>query len=432
MGSSSGVAPWLGLAAGLVLVAAAILAPLLTGWEVHSRFSAPEGFPPWQGWLDPRVGPGTLPALVIAALVVTRGASLAQRLPFARLAVATFLASLAWLVSLATIDGTSGISGVLGEPNEYLETARSVHDVPVFLGEFVDRVPLDAADNWPVHVSGHPPGMTLFFVFLARIGLGGDLAAGLVVTVLAATIVPAVLVTLRALDADEVGRRAAPYLVLTPAALLLAVSADAVMAAVAAWGLAALALAASRSLWWSVPSGLLLGSLVLLSYGLGLFGCLALAVLFTARSWRPLLPTALVALAVPLSLAPFGYWWPEGFTVLRERYWDGVASLRPASYWLWADLALVVATVGPWATAGLARLRDLPRAPLALVVGALAAMVVADLSLMSKAEVERIWLPFMPWLTLAVVALPKRWRGPALVGQACWTLLLAHLVNTGW
>ncbi len=424
--------PGLGLVAGLLLVAAAVLVPRLSGWEVHSRFSAPHGFPPWQGWLDPRVGPGTLPSVLVAATVVACGSTLARRLSFAWLAIAAFLTSLAWLVSLALIDGTAGVSGVLGVPNEYLGTARSVHDVPAFLDGFVDRVPLHAADNWPVHVSGHPPGMTLFFVALARTGLGGDLAAGLVVTVLAATIVPAVLVTLRALDAEEVGRRVVPFLVLTPAALLLAVSADAVMATVAAWGLAALALAATRSLWWCLPAGLLLGGLVLLSYGLGLAGCLALAVLVAARSWRPLLPTALVALAVPLSLAPFGYWWPEGFTVLRERYWDGVASLRPASYWLWADLALLVATVGPWASAGLSRLRDLPRAPLALVVGALVAVLVADLSLMSKAEVERIWLPFMPWLTLAADALPRAWRRPALIGQACWTLLVAHLLFLGW
>ena len=76
---------------------------------------------------------------------------------------------------------------------------------------------------------------------LVRLGLGGALAAGLVVTLLAATTPVAVLVTLRVLGAEPLARRAAPFLVLAPAAIWQAVSADAVFAAVAAWGLAALA-----------------------------------------------------------------------------------------------------------------------------------------------------------------------------------------------
>ena len=38
---------------------------------------------------------------------------------------------------------------------------------------------------------------------------------------------------------------------------------------------------------WSVVAGLLLGTCVMLSYGLPLLGPLALAVLFLARAWRP-------------------------------------------------------------------------------------------------------------------------------------------------
>ena len=37
-------------------------------------------------------------------------------------------------------------------------------------------------------------------------------------------------------------------------------------------------------------------------------------------------------------------------------------------------------------------------------------VVVADLSLMSRAEVERIWLPFVPWLLVGCALLPDRWR----------------------
>jgi hypothetical protein len=59
-------------------------------------------------------------------------------------------------------------------------------------------------------------------------------------------------------------------------------------------------------------------------------------------------------------------------------------------------------------------------------------VVVADLSLMSKAEVERIWLPFVPWLVLAVAVLPPGWRRGALAAQAGSALALQHLLWTPW
>jgi methylthioxylose transferase len=51
---------------------------------------------------------------------------------------------------------------------------------------------------------------------------------------------------------------------------------------------------------------------------------------------------------------------------------------------------------------------------------------------MSKAEVERIWLPFVPWLLLATVCLPARWQRPALAAQVVTALLVQHLVVTNW
>ena len=111
------------------------------------------------------------------------------------------------------------------------------------LQEYVARIPYAAApDNWPVHVAGHPPGALLFFVALVRIGLGGGLAAGLVVDARwRPRTAVAVLVTLRALGAEARGppRRAVPGA--RPGRDLHGVSADAMFAAVAAWGLAALA-----------------------------------------------------------------------------------------------------------------------------------------------------------------------------------------------
>ena len=59
-------------------------------------------------------------------------------------------------------------------------------------------------------------------------------------------------------------------------------------------------------------------------------------------------------------------------------------------------------------------------------------MLTATLSQMSRAEVERIWLPFVPWLLLSTALLPERWRRPALALQLVAALLLQTLLYTGW
>ncbi|MGZ4488270.1 MAG: hypothetical protein ACXVW1_10100 [Nocardioides sp.] len=431
---------WTGLVALVLLVVAAAVVPPLTGWEVHARSRGPE-LPPIHGWFDPRVGPGTVPALLLALAAWRWGTDLADRLPWRRLLVTAYAAGLAWMLALAHVEGTAGISHVLGNPYEYLRTARSVTSVHTLLVEYVDRIPGSAPDNWPTHVAGHPPGAVLFFVLLDRLGLGGDYAAGIVVTLLAATTAVAVLVTLRILGAEESGRRAAPYLVLGPAAVFMAVSADAVFAAVAAWGLASLARAATSTGWagvvrWAVPAGLLLGYACLMSYGLPLLGLLAVAVLVLARTWRPLPVAAVAALVVVLVFALGGFRLWEAYPVLRARYYAGIAAVRPSSYWTWGDLAALGVCAGPVLGAGLGRLvglgREAGREVRWLAGAAVASVLLADATLMSKAEVERIWLPFVPWLLLSTALLPDRWRRPTLGLQLVAALLLEHLCYTSW
>jgi hypothetical protein len=438
------LAPWAGLLAGLLLVVAAVVVPLATGWQVHARSDRADttgAVPPLHGFWNPRLGPGFLPAVVIAMLGWRYAADLAARLPWRRLLLVSYAVGLAWLLSLALVDGPVGISHVLGHGYEYLGTARTVYDVPALLDGFVARIAIDHPDHWVPHVAGHPPGALLFFVALVRLGLGGDLQAGLAVTAIAASTAPTVLWTLRTLGAEAAARRAAPFLVLGPAAIFMAVSADAVFAAVAAWALAALAVAATgRSrgamVAWSVAAGLLLGCCVMLSYGLVLLGPLALAVLVIARSWRPLPIAAAGALAVVLAFAAYGFSWWEAYPVLRERYWAGLAADRPAAYWLWGDLAALLISAGPLLGASLAALvagwRRAGRVVVLLVSAAAVAIAVADLSRMSKAEVERIWLPFVPWLLLSTAGLPERWRRPGLVLQMATAIVVETLLYTTW
>ncbi len=389
----------------------------------------------------PKLAWVSLLTLTIAGLGWRYAEVLATRLSWRGLLLTSYAVGLAWLLALALVDGEEGITRVLGNPYEYLETARDTDDVGRMLDTYVDRIPYAAQDNWVTHVAGHPPGALLFFVGLVRLGLGGDLQAGLVVTAIAASIAPAVLVTVRALGAEEIARKAAPFLVLTPAAVFLAVSADAMFAAVAAWGLAALALAATsaarwRMVAWSVLAGLLLGWCVLLSYGLPLLGLLAIAVLLSARSWLPLPIAAAAALAVVLGFAAAGFAWWDAYPVLVDRYHDGVAADRPFSYWVWGNLAALLLCAGPLLAAGLAQLgttaRRADRTIVLLVSAAAAAVVIADLSGMSKSEVERIWLPFVPWLTLSLALLPDRWRRWGLGLQLLTALLLQHLLYTSW
>lgn len=436
------IAPWVGLGTALVLVTLAVLLPRLLDWQVYSNaHPSPDDVAPLHALWDPGVGVGTVPALLIAGLGWRYAIPWAERLRWGQLLAASYAVGLGWFLALAYVDGSSGISRVLGNPYEYLPTARNVHDIPAMLSTYISRIPYASPDNWVTHVAGHPPGTLLFFVILDRGGLGSDWAAGMVVTLIAATTSIAVLVALRALGAEGVARRAAPFLVLGPAAVWTAVSTDALFAAVAAWGLAALAVGATRGsrrakVAWSVLAGLLLGYCMMMSYGLPLLGLLAVAVLWAARSLLPLLAAAVAAAAVVLAFAAGGFALWEALPVLQQRYWDGIAADRPASYWMWANLAVLCISAGPVLGAGLGRMVALGRRverPVPLLVGAAAAAVLlADASRMSKGETERIWLPFVPWLLLSAAVLPPKWRKAGLGLQVAVALVVQHLLYTTW
>lgn len=442
--SGPGFGPWAGLVAAVLLIGAAMLLPRLLGWDVHTHVSPQDPFPPLHAEWDVKAGVGTLPAIGLAVLAVLYAGRVAELLPWRRLLVVAYAAALAWLLALAFVDGPDGITRVLGNPYEYLPTARATDDITALLGEYVTRIPYAAEDNWVTHVAGHPPGALLVFVLLDRVGLGGDLSAGLVVTLAAASTCVAVMVTLRVLGAEHHARRALPFLVFGPAAIWMAVSADALFAAVAAWGLAALAVGAATrgraGVAWSAVAGVLLGYCVMMSYGLPLLGLIAVAILVAARAWLPLPVAVMTAGTVVLAFAAGGFRLWEAYPVLQQRYWDGIAADRPASYWLWANFAALLLCAGPFLGAGLGRLATLRRADLTgpartvalLVSGATAAILVADASRMSKAEVERIWLPFVPWLLLSAALLPERWRRVGVAVQVVSALVLQHLLYTSW
>jgi hypothetical protein len=429
-------------AIGFVLLATAV--GFLTGArnygaDLFSRAAPRFGEYPVLGDLYPRVGPGSVFAVMIAAATVAWGPSLAERLRWRTLLGVGYLTSVAWIFTLALVDGwRRGIAHQLASGGEYLGTANKVTDIPHFLQTFASRILDFQPDSWPTHVSGHPPGATLVFVWLSRIGLGGGGAAGVVCVLAGAAVTVAVPVTVAVLGRKDLARAAVPFLALLPGAIWLGVSADAMFAGVTAGGVALFAAGASRGgRLLCVLGGAVLGFGIFLSYGLLLMAPIALAVVLATRNWRALWYAVPGALAVVAVFALAGFWWVEGYHLVVERYYQGIASHRPYWYWVWADLACLTLAVGP-VIAGLRRVDFLtglrrPAEPVdALVRGAALAVLTATLSGLSKAEVERIWLPFAVWLVLAAVSLPVASRRWWLAAQAGTALVVQHVILTTW
>ncbi|WP_103501238.1 hypothetical protein [Streptomyces sp. SM14] len=414
-------------------------------------------WPPLMADWDPHWGPGTPAAALVAAAVVGYGPVLAARLSWRAVLPAAWLAAMAWTWSLALIDGwRDGVVARLDNRHEYLAAIDRFDDIPAALSGFTGHILIDSPDNWPTHVAGHPPGATLTFVLLDRIGLSGAGWAGAFCITVGASACVAVLVAVRALCGATQARRAAPFLVLAPAAVWMGTSADAYFAAVAAWAVALFALAVvGRSRWWAAAGGVLFGLAVNLSYGLTLMAVIGAGVLLLGRRGvlrRPSLLLFLLAgiAVVPLVFTLAGFHWWEAYHLLVDRYHQGAGGVRPYGYWVWANLACAVLAVGLATVAGLRRagatLIERRRnalgepepggasgrwARLAVLVGfALLAILIADLSGMSKAETERIWLPFLLWLLPACAFLPRAraW----LTAQAVLALLVNHLLLTSW
>ena len=437
----------LAVAAAGVLVAAATAVGLYLnrpGSGVVIFVSAPPLFADWL----PHVGAGSVFAVLVAVAVVLHGPVLAAHLPWRRALGVGYLASLAWIFSLAMVDGWSrGFAGHLTIPQEYLHEVPGITDIPRMLREFSSRILDFQPDSWTTHVSGHPPGATLVFVWLDRIGLHGGAWAATAVVLVGSLVAVAVPATVALLGRAEAARAVLPFAVLTPGAVWIGVSADGLFAGTTATGLALLALSAkgfAGGRRYAIPAGLasgvLLGFGIFLSYGLVLLGVLAVAVAVLGRQWRAAALAIAAALAVVGLFAWAGFWWLDGYHLVVERYYQGVALVRPYSYWVWADLAAVTVALGPAVVAALRRglagafpRRGLLADPVLLLgLAALLAVVFADVSGLSKAETERIWLPFGVWLLPLTALLPRPGRRWWLAAQAATALAVNHLLLTGW
>jgi hypothetical protein len=398
------------------------------------------------GWWDVHVGWGSLPAAVIGLAAVLWGPGLAQRLPWRALTLVVWVTSAAWAFSLAMVDGWQrGFAGRLTARHEYLRQVPAVTDIPNALHSFSRRILDFRPDSWITHVSGHPPAALLTFVWLDRIGLGGGARAGALCLLVGSSAATAIMTALRAVSDEPTARPAAPFVAVAPTAIWIAVSADGYFAGVAAWGIALLALAVTGSVrlpaLTAVAAGLLLGWAIFLNYGLTLMALPALAVLLAGSPRRAVLSTLVLAVvgasAVTAVFAWFGFWWPDGYALVQQRYWQGIANDRPFQYWSWGNLAAVTCAIGFGSVAGLSKAFDLQALRRRsgvhlLVLTVLLAIIAADLSMLSKAEVERIWLPFTVWLTAAPALLSASSHRWWLAANVVGALVLNHLIYTNW
>ena len=438
------VSPWLW---AIVLIAVTVL------WGRHLQRTTPQiflgasplvGRDPVDGW-DWRFGWGLVGAAAVAGIVVLatyRGWW--WQMSIRLVIVATSLAAGVFAVLLAATDGRDGLLYGAGHSTEYLVNLDIAPPAGTFLRGFVEHI-----GRYSVHVRGHPPGFILVLKAIDAVGMRGAWpVVGL--SMLATMLLPAaVLVAVKATAGDEWVRRCAPLGIVAPYALWQVTSADAVYTAVGAWGVSACVLGLRQVRWraaaWGTLGGTLLGLLLFLTYGGATFILTPLVPIVVA--WRRgalgVLPTVAAAVGaggvVTTVFALFGFWWFDGAAETRRQYWAGTAQFRPLTYFALANLAVAIIAIGPIGFDGLVRLcrqrRALP--PIApLVIGAALALAASHFSQYTRAEVERIWLLFYPWLLVGgglVIANDKRRLAAVAVAvQAATAVVLQAALVSKW
>lgn len=363
-----------------------------------------------------------LPALV-GAVVVGIGPPVARCISWVALPLAAGLAASVWTLSLAASDGWRRVSEPLTTRHEYEPFAARIGGAGTFVRHFVERLP-----GTPIHVQGHPPGAALVPWALDSIGLGGAGWFAALVIMGWGLAVASALVACRALRGEAVARRAAPALVLLPAAVWAGTSADALFAGVLSLGVALAVASRPRT---AVGGGLVLGLGMLLTYGA--LAVVAIASLVQLRHRRlvtgVLVVVAAIAVLVTVAVVS-GFSWLDGLDATHRAYQHGVASRRPAGYFALAgNPAALALAAGPAVAVGLVAATRRWRDPAVLLpLTTLLVVLAVDASLMSKGEVERIWLPFVPWLALAAPGHRRWW----LAAQVAVALLLQAWLRGPW
>jgi methylthioxylose transferase len=441
--SVAGILPW--LCAALLVCASVRLGRDLQRDrpEVFLGAAPLVGQDPRDGWTW-RFGWGLIGAGAVAALVTWMIlAGRWRRWSMRAVQIVTACSAGAFATSLALTDGRQGLLRGAAHETEYLANLAIMPPSREFLQNFVADI-----QKYSVHVRGHPPGFVLLLQLMDRIGLTGAWPVVGLSLVGTMALPIAVLSAVRLLADDEWARRVAPLLVVSPYALWMMTSADAVFTALGAWAVAtclrSLRSSGRAAVSWGLASGLLLGALLFMTYGGATFALTM--VVPTIATWRRRGPRVLRSVAavtaavavVTVAFVALGFWWLDGAAETRRQYWAGTAQFRPFGYFMIANLAVALIAIGPVGFGGLIALwrrrGSRPEVGL-LVVGALLALIASHLSQYTRAEVERIWLLFYPWLLVATGAYAvdqRRLLAALVVSHAGCSIVLQAVLVSKW
>jgi hypothetical protein len=372
--------------------------------------------------------------LVLGAVLVIVLPRLSQQITWRPLVALVAVAAAVWSLTLQFVDVSwRGLQAYGAHINVVDERGGPA----AFVRTYVE---FQAAADVPVHLRSHPPGLVLWLWASDQIGLSGKGYESMLALAGVAVSVVAVLVITRSVAGERFARHAAPFVVLAPAALWHS-NADVVFGGVALTGVAMIAVAAGKpaAITWrntgsllAVAGGAVFGLALLLSYSAALLAIPIAVITLWRRAWTTLATSTVSGLVVVLLPLLAGFWWLDGLIAISDQYEAGVASVRPYTYFVIANVAVLVLALGPATIAGLVQLRDW-RAW--LVVGSgIAAVVAADISGMTKAEVERIWQPLIPLILVAGAAVGYRlglarwWLG----AQLTVTMAIQAVLRTPW
>lgn len=383
-----------------------------------------------------------LPWALLAVVLAAGAATAAPRLvrPGLALAPAAWLGALTLLTLLPGLALGAARNGTLGwheiflltergsfeAKNEYLAGLPALSYGP---GYFLDRF-AELVSSLPVNVAGHPPALMLVIDVLQITSAGG--LAALCITATALT--PALTYALaRTLGMPVPRARMAGVLAaLSPMLLLLGItSADAIFMALGA--VTAILLVSQRAVLRGAGCAALAVA-AFFSWALLAIGAWAtVAVLVREGPRRALLLAGgcgVAVLAFDGGLALLTGYDPIGALRATEAYYrNSVASRRPYAFWLFGSPVAFAVALGLPTAAG-ALLAAQRRVPAGVAV--VAVIGVASVAGFTKAETERIWLPFVPLACVAAAAMlePARLRlvAPLLAVQAVAFVLLFQTI----
>jgi hypothetical protein len=428
-GTAERVLPVLALTVTAVTIAAGLVLHLAAGVTLGTPL------PPFIMAWAPQARWPLLVAIAVAAMLAGLVPRAVERVgPPALFAVLAYAGALALGLAVnATRLGTAGWSHVFRSGRggsfearfEYLPSLRYLNGgVARYVGHFTALLP-----DFSTHVKGNPPG-PLVVMHLLGIDTPGRLTAACVGV--GALCAPLAYALGRELGGEHRGRVAAALTIFSPSAVLFGVtSVDYAFAGVGMIG--AWLLVDRRPLPKAVGCvAVAVGSF--LSWVLLAIPVWAVLCVLRRDGPREAALTAAAALAALLALTlvlhlAWGYDPVAILRALRPIYAHGIASRRPYWFWLFGSPAAYLAMLGTpiaWLALRAAVRRD--PATLALV----AVILVSALAGFTKAETERIWLPFVPLACVAAASVGFRRLGPALGFLAAQAIVLEVLFNTVW